>query len=309
MHIPVLYEEIIAYLQPRSGGIYIDGTVGSGGHAKGILLASDPDGRLLAFDRDPEAISFAREQLLDVGDRVTFVQASYGEMAELAPRFGFKQVNGILLDLGLSSRQLEDGERGFSFMQAGTLDMRFDPTQGDTAANLINQLDEVEIADILWRYGEMRNSRRIARAIVNERPVKSTQQLANLVLRESGKSKKRQIHPATLVFQALRIAVNNELAELEKGLAAAIELLATDGYLAIISFHSLEDRMVKQFIHRQSKECICPPELPICTCDTRPNLRPITRKVVRPSVAEITRNPRSRSARLRVAQKLAGGQA
>ncbi|HUS93935.1 MAG TPA: 16S rRNA (cytosine(1402)-N(4))-methyltransferase RsmH [Patescibacteria group bacterium] len=309
MHIPVLYEEIIAYLQPRSGGIYIDGTVGSGGHAKGILLASDPDGRLLAFDRDPEAISFAREQLLDVGDRVTFVQASYGEMAELAPRFGFKQVNGILLDLGLSSRQLEDGERGFSFMQAGTLDMRFDPTHGETAADLINQLDEAEIADILWRYGEMRNSRRFARAIVSERPVKSTQQLTNLVLRESGKSKKRQIHPATLVFQALRIAVNNELAELEKGLAAAIELLATDGYLAIISFHSLEDRMVKQFIHRQSKECICPPELPICTCDTRPNLRPITRKVVRPSVAEITRNPRSRSARLRVAQKLAGGQA
>ncbi len=309
MHIPVLYQEIIAYLQPRSGGIYIDGTVGSGGHAKGILQASDPDGRLLAFDRDPEAIAFAREQLLEAGDRVTFVQASYGEMATLAPKFGFKQVNGILLDLGLSSRQLEDGERGFSFMQAGTLDMRFDPTQGDTAANLINQLDEVEIADILWRYGEMRNSRRIARAIVNERPVKSTQQLANLVLRESGKSKKRQIHPATLVFQALRIAVNNELAELEKGLTAAIGLLATDGYLAIISFHSLEDRLVKQFIQRQSKDCICPPELPICICDTRPNLRPVTRKVVRPSVAEITHNPRSRSARLRVAQKLAGGQA
>jgi 16S rRNA (cytosine1402-N4)-methyltransferase len=309
MHIPVLYQEIIAYLQPRSGGSYIDGTVGGGGHAKGILQASDPDGLLLAFDRDPEAISFARERLQEVGDRVTYVQASYGEMATLAPEYGFQQVDGILLDLGLSSRQLEDSERGFSFMQSGSLDMRFDQTRGNTAADLVNQLQEAEIAEILWRYGEMKNSRRIARAIVSARPINSTQQLTELVLRESGRSTKRRIHPATLVYQALRIAVNNELGELEKGLAASLALLATDGYLAIISFHSLEDRLVKQFIRQQSKECVCPPEQPICTCDTRPNLRAITRKVVRPSVAEITLNPRSRSARLRVAQKLAGGHA
>jgi 16S rRNA (cytosine1402-N4)-methyltransferase len=194
-------------------------------------------------------------------------------------------------------------------MQAGSLDMRFDPTRGNTAADLVNQLQEAEIAEILWRYGEMKNSRRIARAIVSARPINSTQQLTELVLRESGRSTKRRIHPATLVYQALRIAVNNELGELEKGLAASLALLATDGYLAIISFHSLEDRLVKQFIRQQSKECVCPPEQPICTCDTRPNLRAITRKVVRPSVAEITLNPRSRSARLRVAQKLAGGHA
>jgi 16S rRNA (cytosine1402-N4)-methyltransferase len=229
-------------------------------------------------------------------------------MAAYAHGLGFGQVNGILLDLGLSSRQLEDPERGFSFSRPGPLDMRFDTSGGTSAAELINTHSETEIREILHRYGEVKNSRRIASAIMQERPIHRTEQLTDLVVRVSKKPRKGRIHPATQVYQALRIAVNGELEELEKGLAASVGLLAPGGILAVISFHSLEDRIVKHFIREMSKDCICPPEQPVCTCSHQQMLRMVTRKVVRPEDDEITRNPRSRSARLRVAQKLAGGQ-
>jgi 16S rRNA (cytosine1402-N4)-methyltransferase len=302
-HIPVLYQEVLEYLRPEPGRLYIDGTVGAGGHAVGLLQASAPDGRLLAFDRDPEAIAFSRRRLAEFNNRVVFVQASYAEMAGLAPEYGFGIVDGILLDLGLSSRQLEDAERGFSFMEDGPLDMRFDTTGGRSAADLLNTLPEAALAEIFWQYGEVRQNRKFARAIVRNRPLKTTGQLADLILQESG-GRRGRIHPATQVFQALRIAVNDELGMLESGLEAAVKLLKPGGRLAVISFHSLEDRLVKNFIRDQSRDCICPPQQPFCTCDVEPTLKAVTRKVVRPSEQEIARNPRSRSAKMRVAARL-----
>lgn len=304
-HVPVLYTEVLELLQPRPGGLYIDGTLGAGGHAGGILEASAPDGRLLAFDRDPEALRFAGERLRRFGDRFTAVHASYAAMAELAPAQGFGQVDGILLDLGLSSRQLEDPERGFSFLLEGPLDMRFDPTQGAPAATLINRLPEKALADLFWRYGEEQNSRRYARAIVAERPLQTTRELADVIEKAAPAAvRRKRIHPATRLFQALRIAVNEELSELENGLPAAIELLRPGGRIAVISFHSLEDRFVKNLFRDLARDCVCPPSQPVCTCDTVPQVRVVTRKVVVPGEAEVENNPRSRSARLRVAEKL-----
>lgn len=307
MHIPVLYQEVLSYLQPKPHGKYIDGTVGAAGHAKGILEASEPNGTLLAIDRDPAALDHARQQLKKYGDRVTFIRASYGDMDKYAPEVGFEDVDGILLDLGLSSRQLDDASRGFSFSGQGSLDMRFDPSSGETASELLDRLSETEISEILRRYGEEKASRRLAQAILENRPIETTEQLVEVVLSVKGNPRRGRIHPATLVFQALRIAVNSELAELENGLSAGLKLLNEGGHLAVISFHSLEDRIVKQFIRDNSKECICPPKQPICTCNHKASLEPVTRRVVRPRNEEIASNPRSRSAKLRVAQKLAGG--
>lgn len=309
-HLPVLYQEIMFHLQPRPGGKYIDGTVGAGGHSAGLLELSAPDGRLLGLDRDMEAIEFSRRQLAGAGKRVTLLQASYAEMFRLAGQHGFTAVDGILLDLGLSSRQLTAANRGFSFRQEGPLDMRFDTTQGATAAELLNTMGESALAEVFWRYGEVRQSRKVARAIVEARPISTTSQLAAIAAqsgdRRRSRNAARRIHPATKIFQALRIAVNEELAALESVLPVIVNLLRPGGRLAIISFHSLEDRMVKQFIRERSRECVCPPELPICTCDTQPTLRPVNRKVIKASDEEVTKNPRSRSARLRIAEKLAG---
>lgn len=301
-HIPVLYHEVLDLLAPQPNGRFIDGTLGAGGHTRGLLEASAPNGRVLAFDRDPEAIAFARKRLAEYGERVTYVHASYAEMGELAPANGFTEADGILLDLGLSSRQLADRERGFSFMNDGPLDMRFDPTQGPTAADLINNLSESELADIFWRYGEERNSRRVARVIVSSRPLSTTRELADLIAGTS--RRKGRIHPATQVFQALRIAVNQELEHVERGVATAVALLKPHGRLAVISFHSLEDRFVKQYFRDLTRDCICPPQQPVCTCDARASVRLITRKAVQATAAEIAANPRSRSARLRVVEKL-----
>lgn len=312
MHIPVLYQETIDYLQPQPAGRYIDGTVGAGGHAKGILQASAPDGKILAFDRDREAIIYARHQLPEAGQRITFVHAGYSRMAELAPDYGFDKANGILLDLGLSSGQLANASRGFSFVHDGPLDMRFDTTSGPTAADLVNELDVSDLATIFKRYGEVRHSQRLAEVVARNRPLHTTKQLADLISRESSKFGTRRrgrgsrIHPATQVFQALRIAVNEELAELEQGLDAAVKLLEVGGRLVVISFHSLEDRIVKHFIRDMSRECICPPGQPVCTCNYQPVLRPVRRRVVRPTESEITSNPRSRSAKLRVAERIKG---
>jgi 16S rRNA (cytosine1402-N4)-methyltransferase len=305
-HLPVLYDEVLALLQPQRGGRYIDGTVGAGGHAAGILVGSAPDGRLLGFDRDPQAIAVARERLSPFGDRAELVNASYATMGEVAPAMGFGAVDGILLDLGLSSRQLADAERGFSFLVEGPLDMRFDSREGESAADLINNLSAEELADIFWRYGEERRSRRIARLIVTHRPLTTTRELAELIAsdikRPSGPAGRR--HPATQVFQALRIAVNDELATVERGLTAALGLLKPGGRLAVISFHSLEDRLVKNRFRDQSRTCVCPPQQPVCTCGGRAELELLTRKAVKASEQETELNPRSRSARLRVVARV-----
>lgn len=300
-HIPVLFDEVLALLQPQPNGRYIDGTVGAGGHTAGLLQKSAPSGRVLVFDKDAEALAFAQKQLKSFGDRVTYVHASYAEMGRLAPQHGFTQVDGILLDLGLSSRQLDDAQRGFSFMKEGPLDMRFDTSQGETAADLINNLEEAALADIFWRYGEEKSSRKIARMIVTERPFTTTTQLADKIAQTV--RRRGRIHPATQTFQALRIAVNRELETVETGVLAALELLEQNGRLAVISFHSLEDRFVKQTFRRLSQDCICPPEQPVCTCGGEAKYRLITRKAVQASAEEIAQNSRSRSARLRVIER------
>lgn len=300
-HVPVLFDEVLELLQPQPNGRYIDGTVGAGGHTAGLLQKSAPSGRVLVFDKDAEALAFARKQLKLFGDRVTYVHASYAEMGSLAPAHGFAQVDGILLDLGLSSRQLDDAQRGFSFMKEGPLDMRFDTSQGETAADLVNNLEEAALADIFWRYGEEKSSRKIARMIVAERPFTTTTQLAEKIAQTV--RRRGRIHPATQVFQALRIAVNRELETVETGVMAALELLGQNGRLAVISFHSLEDRFVKQTFRRLSQDCICPPDQPVCTCGGVAKFRLITRKAVQASAEEIAQNSRSRSARLRVIEK------
>ena len=303
MHQPVLYQEIIHVLQPRRGGFYVDGTVGAGGHADGILLSSHPDGQLLGFDIDPQAILVAREKLAPYGERSILVRSSFTKLLEELKRAGWKLVDGILLDLGVSSMQLDTSERGFSFQTNASLDMRFDPDQKLSAADLVNTLPELELADLIYKYGEERRSRQVARAIVSTRPIRTTHELAQAVASVTTSGRKG-IHPATRTFQALRIAVNHELDALESVLPQAVEALSPMGRVAVISFHSLEDRIVKGFFRRESKDCICPPRQPACTCGHRAVLREITRRPIRPGAEEIRRNPRARSARLRVAEKL-----
>jgi 16S rRNA (cytosine1402-N4)-methyltransferase len=301
-HVPVLYDQVLAGLKVQPGGRYIDATVGAGGHAAGILQHSSPDGRLLGLDADPEAIAYARQALRPFGERVLLRAGNFRHLQAVARAVEFELVDGVLLDLGLSSRQLADGARGFSFSQDGPLDMRMDPSQGPNAADLVNCLSPAELAELLWRYGEERHARRIAQAIVAARPVNSTGQLAELIARIMGYRAK--IHPATRTFQALRIAVNDELGALSEALPQARDLLRPGRRLAVISFHSLEDRLVKQFYQQEARDCLCPPEVPVCVCQHRATLKVITAKPLRPGDEEISRNPRSRSARLRLAERL-----
>ncbi len=302
-HRPVLYQEIIQYLAPFSPGRYLDCTAGAGGHAKGILEASAPDGQLVALDIDPDAVALARATLAPFSTRAIVKHASYTESAQVLAELGWQGVDGIVLDLGVSLMQLDRADRGFSFQQNGPLDMRFDPTRGPSAADLVNNLDEKALADLIWRYGEERYSRKIARAIVQARPLQTTQELATVVRSAIGRTSERQ-DPATRTFQALRIAVNDELKNIEEALPQLIELLKPSARIAVISFHSLEDRIVKQIFQRESKDCICPPEQPICTCGHHASIKIITPHPVVPQEEEKTVNPRSRSAKLRVAQKL-----
>lgn len=291
-------------MQVRPGGRYIDATIGGAGHAAGILAASSPDGRLLGLDRDPAAVDVARARLTSYLGRGVIEHSSFVHLAEVARSHQFVPVDGVLFDLGLSSLQLADPSRGLAFMADGPLDMRFDPTcGGPTAADLVNDLSLEELAALLYRYGEEKQARRIAQAIVAARPLHTTRELAAVVERAVGWRGRRNIHPATRTFQALRIAVNDELAALEAALPQAVEILAPGGRLVVISFHSLEDRLVKEFMRRESRDCICPPEVVVCTCGHRASLRVITRKPVRPTAQEIAANPRARSARLRVAEK------
>jgi 16S rRNA (cytosine1402-N4)-methyltransferase len=302
-HIPVLFAEVMLALAPAPGGRYIDETAGAGGHAHGLLERSAPDGRVLAMDADAEAVRFARAALAEFGSRATVVQGFFDQVGTVARAHGYTAVQGILADLGLSSRQLGAAERGFSFQQEGPLDMRLDPaSQQVTAAELVNTLPEGELADLIYGYGEERRSRAIARAIVRARPLHTTKELAEVVVRVLGG--RGRIHPATRTFQALRIAVNDELGALERMLPQAVDLLAPGGRLAVISFHSLEDRIVKDYMRREASDCVCPPEAPFCTCEHRAILRLLTRHPVEPGEQEARANPRSRSARLRVAEKL-----
>ena len=302
-HVPVLFQAVLNGLQVRPGGRYVDATVGGGGHAAGILAASSPGGRLLGLDRDPAAVEAARVRLSSYAARVVLVHSSFSLLAEVARARQFVPVDGVLFDLGLSSLQLADPTRGFAFMADGPLDMRFDPTKGGSgAAALVNRLSPEELAALLYRYGEEKQARRIAEAIVAARPLHTTKELAIVV--EQAVGRRGRIHPATRTFQALRIAVNDELNALEAALPQAVEILAPGGRLAVISFHSLEDRPVKRFMRRESRDCICPPEMPVCTCDHRATLRWVTRKPIRPTAEEISANPRARSARLRVAERI-----
>ena len=302
-HQPVLYHEILEILAPESGEVYLDGTLGAGGHAEGILKASAPRGRLLGLDLDPEALAIARQRLLNFQERSIIKQASYLSAADILAEIGWEKVNGIVLDLGVSSMQIDRPGRGFSFLGEGPLDMRFNQDSGRNAADLVNNLGEEELANLIYQYGEERFSRRIARAIVVSRPIHTTQDLAALI-KKAVPGYESHIHPATRTFQALRIATNKELETLSEALPRLADCLAPAGRIAIISFHSLEDRIVKRFFKLESQDCICPPEQPVCTCGHTASLKVLTKKPVRATEQEIQQNPRSRSAKLRVAEKL-----
>jgi 16S rRNA (cytosine1402-N4)-methyltransferase len=301
-HQPVLYHEIIHALQPKNEGRYVDGTLGAGGHARGILEACAPDGRLLGLDVDPQALALARETLAPYGERIRLRQASYDSLTETLHEIGWSEVDGILLDLGLSSMQLDSPERGFSFQKDAPLDMRFDPDSPTTAADLVNTLPQDELADLIFRYGEEHASRRIAQAIVKARPLQTTRQLAAVI--ESVLPRRSRVHPATQTFQALRIAVNDELERVENVLPQAVAALKAGGRLAVISFHSLEDRIVKEYFRRESKDLVNPPYERIYEVEKKATLKEINRKVIIPGEAEVKANPRARSAKLRIAEKL-----
>jgi 16S rRNA (cytosine1402-N4)-methyltransferase len=296
-HVPVLLHEVLEALRPGAGGRYIDGTVGGGGHTAALLEASAPGGRVLGLDRDEAALARAAERLKAFEARVTLVKSDFRAMKSVAEAHGFAPCDGVLLDLGLSSDQLASPERGFSFQADGPLDMRFDPSTGETAAELLNRASETELADIFYSYGEERRSRRLARVVVERRRTRPFERTGDLVAAVEAAlgGRRGRLHPATRAFQALRIAVNDELGALKEGLAAAADLLAEGGRLAVISFHSLEDRIVKQFI-----------QLHASGQASRP-LRALTRKPLVASAAEREANPRSRSAKLRVTERPAPG--
>jgi 16S rRNA (cytosine1402-N4)-methyltransferase len=307
-HLPVLLAEAATALRPRAGGRYLDGTFGGGGHTRAILDASSPDGIVLALDADEEAIARGRSLAAEpgIGNRLRLVHANFARLAEVAREQDLAPLDGVLLDLGMSSFQLAAAERGFAFRLSGPLDMRFDRSTGQPASVLVNRLAAEDLAQLLWRYGEEPRARRIAHAIVREReraPIETTARLAEIVERAVGGRRGADTHPATRTFQALRIATNDELAALEAALAGAVEVLTPGGRLAVISFHSLEDRIVKRFIQREAATCICPPEQPVCTCGHQPRLRAVGRPI-KPGAAEVAANPRSRSAILRVAERL-----
>jgi 16S rRNA (cytosine1402-N4)-methyltransferase len=306
-HRPVLLEETIKFLAPERGGLFIDCTVGLGGHSEAILKSSDIT-RVLGMDLDPAALDYARQRLTNYAKRFRAVQANFREIKEVIRGVGEGAPSGILADLGVSSLQFDSPERGFSFRFDAPLDMRMDPTRGETAADLLLVLPESEIARIIFEFGEERHSRRIARRIVESReqgkPISTTTELAELVQRSTGGRKKKQIHPATRTFQALRIAVNHELEGLAEFVESSIDLLEPEGRFAVISFHSLEDRIIKRELRRLSGNCQCPPRMPVCSCGARKEVEVLTRRPVTPGHSELEENPRSRSAKLRVARKL-----
>lgn len=305
-HIPVLYRETIEALKPKDGARYVDCTVGAGGHAVGLLEAAGPNAHLLAMDADPDALAVARQVLAPSAGQVVLVNVNFSHLAETAAGAGFVPADGVLFDLGMSSIQLDRSPRGFSFQREAPLDMRFDPRQPVTAADMVNSASEVELRKMLYEYGNERNAPRITRAILRRRAQKRIETTTDLVetVVEAAGGHRGGIHPATRTFQALRIAVNSELESLRSALPQAVEILARGGRLAVISFHSLEDRIVKEFMRREASDCICPPSLPVCVCGKQPTLRLVSRKPITPGPLELQRNPRARSAKLRVAEKI-----
>jgi 16S rRNA (cytosine1402-N4)-methyltransferase len=310
-HRPVMPEEVLAFLAPERGGLIIDATLGMGGHAE-LILQSSPSVRVLGLDRDAESLRLAQERLRPYADRFAAVHSDYREIAQVCAERGEERVAGILVDLGISSYQLDTPERGFSFRAGGVvaevgLDMRMDRSRGETAAELVNQLTERELADLIFEFGEERASRRIARRIVQERaegPIETTARLAELVVRAVNQQGHWKIHPATKTFQALRIAVNRELEGLGAFVTAAVDLLEPDGRLVIITFHSLEDRLIKQALRQEAGQCKCPPRKMICDCGARRKVEIMTRKALLPGEAEVKVNPRARSAKLRACRRL-----
>ncbi|MCK6582711.1 MAG: 16S rRNA (cytosine(1402)-N(4))-methyltransferase RsmH [Anaerolineales bacterium] len=302
-HKPVLYQEIIHALQPRNSGRYVDGTLGAGGHARGILEACAPDGQLLGLDVDPQALAIARETLAPYEGRIHLVQASHITLSEQLASLSWDAIDGIVLDLGASSMQFDNSERGFSFMQDGPLDMRFGINAVMSAADIVNTFDERELADIIFKYGEDRDARKIARAIVQARPLHTTGELVATIENASPR-RGDKTHPATQTFQALRIAVNDELAAVEKTLPQAVTVLKSGGRCAVISFHSLEDRIVKEYFREQSKDLINPPYERVYEVERRAVLKLVNKKPILPGEEELRENPRARSAKLRVVEKL-----
>ena len=306
-HRPVLLEETMKLLAPERGGLFVDCTVGLGGHSEAILKSS-PDSRVIGMDLDPAALAYSRQRLAPFGDRFRAFQANFRAINAVLQQADERDPNGVLADLGVSSMQFDSPERGFSFRFDAPLDMRMDPGTGATAADLLQQLPESEIARIIFEFGEERHSRRIARRIVERReqgqPITTTTELADLVRHAAGGHKRQQIHPATRTFQALRIAVNNELEGLGEFVESAVDLLIPDGRFAGISFHSLEDRILKRELKRLSGHCECPPRMPVCSCGARKVVEVLTRRPVAPGAGEIDENPRARSAKLRACRKL-----
>jgi 16S rRNA (cytosine1402-N4)-methyltransferase len=302
-HTPVLVREVLSALRIEAGGSYVDCTVGGGGHALAVLDA-DPSARLLGIDLDTDAVEAARRRLEGHADRATIVHGNFADLDSVAREHGFVPADGVLFDLGLSSRQVETGGRGFSFRREARLDMRFDPSQQLTAHEVVNGYSERSLADIIFQLGEEPRARRVARAIVRSRPIETTTHLADVVARVMRRPVGGRTHPATRTFQAIRIAVNGELENLERGLQRAIEIVGSGGRLVAISYHSLEDRLVKSTLRREASRCVCPPETPQCVCGHTATVRVVTRKVIRPTPEEVRANPRSRSARLRVAEAI-----
>jgi 16S rRNA (cytosine1402-N4)-methyltransferase len=306
-HRPVLLEETMKLLAPERGGLFVDCTVGLGGHSEAILKFS-LDTRVIGMDLDPAALAYSRQRLAPFGDRFRAFQANFRAIDAVLQQAGERDPNGVLADLGVSSMQFDSPERGFSFRFDAPLDMRMDPGAGDTAADLLQQLPESEIARIIFEYGEERHSRRIARRIVERReqgkPITTTTELADLVRHAAGGHKRQQIHPATRTFQALRIAVNHELEGLGEFVESAVDLLIPDGRFAGISFHSLEDRILKRELRKLSGHCECPPRMPVCSCGARKVVEVLTKRPVAPGDREIDENPRARSAKLRACRKL-----
>jgi 16S rRNA (cytosine1402-N4)-methyltransferase len=303
-HLPVLPEEVIRGLQPRSGRFYVDATVGLGGHALAILEACSPKGMLLGLDQDAEALRIASGRLSRYAGRYEVVHSNFSELKEIAAARRIEECDGILVDLGVSSLQLDSAERGFSFQKDGPLDMRMDRELPLTADEIVNYYNEKDLANLIYQFGEEPLSRKIARSIVKARPLHSTQELASVIARTAQPRGARRIHPATRTFQALRIHVNDELNRLAQFLQVAAQLLISGGRILVISFHSLEDRIVKETFRTLSNDCVCPPGLPQCLCGHKRVLRLLTRKPIVPSPEEVERNPRARSAKLRIAEKL-----
>jgi 16S rRNA (cytosine1402-N4)-methyltransferase len=305
VHVPVLSKQSIELLNPQPGDAFVDCTLGAGGHTRLILERIAPNGRLLAIDRDEVAVEAAKVAFADTAPPPTFVQGDFRDLARLAREAGVEVADGVLFDLGLSSVQLDDPERGFSFRHDGPLDMRMDRHSSVTAAEVVNALPERELAEVIRRLGEERWAVRVAKFIVARRPLRTTRDLAAAVEAAIPRGAwPPDLHPATRTFQAIRMHVNDELGSLEEGLRGALEIAQPGGRIAVISFHSLEDRLVKSFFLTESRDCLCPPGQPVCTCHHRASVRVLTRKPVRPSPEEVAGNPRSRSARLRVAERL-----